>query len=201
MICAIVLAAGRSRRMGTQKLLLPFAGATVIARVVDQFLAAALDGVYVVVGRDADRIAAALAGRDVHLVTNPDPNAEMLSSVRCGLRALPPRCDAVMVAPADQPAVTTELVNEMLRAFPRADKGILVPTHEGRRGHPLLLSTRYRDEILTHYDGVGLRGLMQAHADDVAELAASDAALSDMDLPEDYRRELRARQSGRGETS
>ena len=190
MICAIVLAAGRSRRMGTQKLLLPLAGTTVIGHVVDQLLASALDGIYVVTGHQADRVGAELAGRRVHVVVNGDYEAGMLSSVRCGLRALPRRCEGVLVALGDQPSVTSALVNEMVRAFAACESGIVVPVHEGRRGHPLLFSVRFADEILTRHDDVGLRGLLRAHPDDVLELpGGSQAVLSDMDCPEDYRRE------------
>ena len=198
MNCAIVLAAGRSTRMGTQKLLLPFAGTTVIAHVVDQLLGSVLDAVHVVTGHQADRVAAALAGRPVHLVTNPDVDAGMLSSVRCGVRSLPPDCRAMLVALGDQPAITRELVDAMVRSFGQAEGGILVPVFGGARGHPLLLAARYREEILTRHDDVGLRGLLRAHPDDVVELAApTRAVLSDMDCPQDYRRALEAWRHGR----
>lgn len=201
MIRAIVVAAGRSRRMGAQKVLLPFGGATVIAHVVDQLLGGGIDGVHVVVGHEAAAIAAALAGRPVDLVTNPDDEADMLSSVRCGLRALRRRSGAVMVALGDQPAITSELVAELVRSFSATDKGILVPVHRGQRGHPIMFSCKYRDEVLTRYDDVGLRGLPRAHPQDVFELsAASDAVLRDMDSPQDYRREVRAhRRTASGE--
>ena len=89
MICAIVLAAGRSQRMGTQKLVLPFAGSTVVARVVDAFLGASVDTVVVVIRANDAQVRAALAGHRVIFVENPDLAGDMLSSVRCGLRALP----------------------------------------------------------------------------------------------------------------
>ena len=191
MICAIILAAGRSRRMGVQKLLLPFAGKTVIGHIVDEVLRSPVDRTIVVVGRDADRIAEALAGRRVTLVSNPDPEGEMLSSVRCGLAALPPECEAVLVLLGDQPGIAAETIRWMIDALRTGGRGIVVPVHGGKGGHPVLFSVRYREEILTHYDDVGLRGLRQAHPEDVLELPAADpSVLSDMDLPEDYRREL-----------
>jgi molybdenum cofactor cytidylyltransferase len=193
MICAIVLAAGESRRMGSHKLLLPFGSTTVIAHIVDQLLRSVVNKVLVVVGHDEERVAEQLPGSSVEVVTNPNYKAGMLSSVRCGLQALPQECETVMVALGDQPAITSELVDEMVRLFSATDKGILVPLYRGRRGHPLLFSARYRDEILTRYDDVGLRGLLRAHPDDVLDLEVSTpAVLSDMDYPEDYRRELEA---------
>jgi len=191
MICAIVLAAGESRRMGVQKLLLPFGSTTVIGHIVDQLVASAVEQVIVVVGHEADRIVEELADRPVEIVTNPDHKTGMLSSVRCGLRVVPQQADAVMVALGDQPAITSGLVDEMVEAFRTTGKRILVPVYQGRRGHPLLFAKHYRDEILTDFDDVGLRGLLRAHPDDVFELnVANPAVLSDIDRPEDYQREL-----------
>ena len=191
MIYAIILAAGQSRRMGCQKLLLPFGDRTVIGRVVSEVRRSTVTEVLVVIGPDGRGIAGALAGWRVSIVTNPNPDGDMLSSVRCGLRAVPAQCETILVAVGDQPAITADLINEMIRAFRTTGKGVVVPVHDGKRGHPLLFTTGYRDEILTRYDGVGLRGLVQAHADDLFELkVAASAVLSDMDYPEDYRREL-----------
>jgi molybdenum cofactor cytidylyltransferase len=107
MIRAILPAAGQSRRMGVQKHLLPFGASTVIEHIVDELLRAGVDEIHVVVGHQADRIAAALSGRPVQIVSNPDfEKTEMLSSVRCGLQALPSDCAAILVAPGDQPAIT-----------------------------------------------------------------------------------------------
>lgn len=191
MICAVVLAAGLSRRMGVQKLLLPFAGKTVVAHIVDQIVASAVDEVHVVVGHEGERVRRELSGRHVSVATNPDYESGMLSSVRCGLAAAGEQCRAVLVALGDQPSVTSELIDRMVRSFAETEKRILVPFHDGRRGHPLLFSADYRDEVLTRYDDVGLRGLLQAHSEEVFELSVSSSAvLSDMDYPEDYQREL-----------
>ena len=193
MICAIVLAAGRSRRMGAQKLLLPFGGKTVIAHIVDQLLASTIDEVHVVVGCQAKRISRELSGRPVSIVNNSNYKSGMLSSVRCGLGDLPRQCRAILVALGDQPSIRTKLIDQILKSFTATEKQILVPLYQGKRGHPILFSEVYRTEILTHYDNVGLRGLLHAHTDDVLELTVSTSAvLSDMDYPEDYRRELKS---------
>ena len=197
MISAIILAAGQSRRMGAQKLLLPFGGRTVIGHIVGEVLRGPIDEVVVVVGPDSAAVAEALAGMRVKIVANPDAGGEMLSSVRCGLRALPPDCEAVLVALGDQPTITARLVGRMLDAYRaahtgrRAGRGIIVPVHGGRPGHPILFSTRYRDEIMAGHDDVGLCGLRRAHAEEVLELPVADpSVLSDVDCPEDYRRAL-----------
>jgi len=191
MICSIVLAAGMSRRMGVQKLLLPFGGKTVIRRIVAEIAGSIVDEISVVVGHDAGRIRGELSGCDVSIAVNPDYEEGMLSSVRCGILALPEHCDGVLVALGDQPGITSGLVDETVRAFAATEKGILVPLYEGKRGHPLAFSRGYCDEVLKCYDDVGLRGLVQSHCDDVFELNVSIAAVvSDMDYPEDYRREI-----------
>jgi molybdenum cofactor cytidylyltransferase len=152
-----------------------------------------------VVVRPDDPVAKALARRPVRLLVNPDPEGDMLSSVRCGLRVLPEDCQAVLVALGDQPAITAGLVEEMCRAFWQSGRGILTPVHRGRRGHPLLFSRRYVPELLQAHQGVGLRGLLQAHPEDIFELPVpTPEILEDLDTPEDYLRAGRRAEEPRG---
>ena len=228
MIHAIILAAGLSRRMGQQKLLLPWAGRTLIGHVAGQVAASGVDRIVAVTrggdapaGRGAE-VAEALAGLGVgrlEIAANPDAEGDMLSSVRRGLRALPGDCEGFLVAIGDQPTITAALIDRMIAAFresnlagadsraeatsgavaascPPAVPGpgggiIVVPAHQNRRGHPILFASRRRQEILTGLDGVGLRGLLDARAEDVLELPEPcPAILTDLDWPDDYRRAL-----------
>jgi molybdenum cofactor cytidylyltransferase len=189
MICALVLAAGRSRRMGTQKLLLPVGGRPVITRIVDEVLDSPVDQVFVVINPDGAGITTALADRRVRFVVNADVEGQMLSSVRCGLAAMPQACEAVLVVLGDQPALTADIVARLVLAFQTSGRGLVVPTAGGRRGHPLLFAMPYRDEVLQGYDEVGLRGLLQAHPEDVCEVeVAAPGILEDLDVPEDFER-------------
>ena len=189
MIGAIVLAAGRSERFGAQKLLLPLGDRSVIQHVVDEVQRSQTARVVVVVGPQSGPLTEALGGREVEIVTNTDPAGDMLSSVRCGLRAFPPQCAGILVVPGDLPAITASLLDALLRTFATSGRGIVVPVHKGQRGHPLLFAASYRDEVLTCYDTVGLRGLLQTHSADVLELdVATPAVLMDVDRPEDFRR-------------
>jgi len=191
MLGAIVLAAGRSRRMGTQKLLLPWAGQTVIGHIVDQVLAGGLNNVCVVVGADREAVSQALSGRAATFVTNPDPDAEMLSSVRCGLRALPAECEAAMIVLGDQPGIQATLVGTLIAEYQRSKAGIITPIYEEKGGHPLIFSSQYFDEVLDSFDGIGLQGLLAAHADAIHRVQLSDPApLSDIDYPQDYQQAL-----------
>jgi molybdenum cofactor cytidylyltransferase len=191
MICAIVPAAGLSNRMGTQKLLLPFGGKTVITHIVEQILASSVDRVFVVVGHQKELVSRKLSSLPVRIVHNPDYKTGMLSSIRCGLSALPEQCQSILVALGDQPSITTTLINQMIRFFAETKKSILVPLYNNKRGHPILFSISYRQEILSSFDNIGLRGLLQVHDGDVFEMPVEDpSVLSDMDYPEDFRREL-----------
>jgi molybdenum cofactor cytidylyltransferase len=195
-IGAIVLAAGNSVRMGTQKLLLPYAGTSVIRHIVEQVAASSVDRVIVVARNDAAAIRVVLEGLPVTVVINKQPDGDMFSSVRCGLRALPPECEAALVVLGDQPSITAGLINQLRDASVASRRGIVIPTYEGRRGHPLLYSLQYGAEVLTRYDDVGLRGLSEAHPADVHEVAvADDGVVTDIDVPDDYQAALR-RQHG-----
>ena len=155
------------------------------------------DRVIVVVGPDGARIAEVLAGRRVDYVINPDPEAEMLSSVRCGLRATPEDCEAVLVVLGDQPGVTVDVIAAIVQAYHTSGRGIVAPVYKGKRGHPMLFAMLYRDEILTRYDAVGLRGLLHAHPEDVCEIDfPAPNVIDDMDLPEDYEREIKQYKNG-----
>lgn len=193
MIAAIVLAAGESRRMGRQKLLLPYAGRTVIEHIVDQVLSSEAAQTIVVTGHDAQAVEAAMLGRPVTLVENPRFKEGMLTSIRRGLEAVLPTAEGFMVVLGDQPSVSSCLINVLIDGFHKVDKGIVVPLYENDTGHPVIISMAYRDEVLTHFDDTGLRGLIYGHPEFVHRLPVDmPEVLRDMDTPEDYQRELDA---------
>jgi molybdenum cofactor cytidylyltransferase len=189
MIGAIVTAAGQSRRMRKQKLLLPFGGRVVIRWVVDALLGGGADEVIVVTSPEGAAIRAALEDLPVQFAENPDPGSDMLSTIRCGLRALPANAETIVMLPGDHPAVSAQVIHAMLSAYHTCGHPILVPVHAGRRGHPLVFSARFREEIMNRHESTGLRGLLLQHANDVAEWPTPDAAVvEDLDTPEDYQR-------------
>jgi molybdenum cofactor cytidylyltransferase len=175
--------------MGRQKLLLPLGNKVVITRVVESIQSAPVDRIVVVVGRDREAIRTALQGREVFFVVNPDPEGDMLSSVRCGFGAVPDECEGVLIALGDHPTIRPTWIGELIQRYRQTSASIVVPVHRGRRGHPILVAATFREEILSEYDGVGLRGLLQAHAGEVTELEVSTPeVLEDLDTPEDYER-------------
>jgi molybdenum cofactor cytidylyltransferase len=188
MVWAVILAAGESRRMGSPKLLLPFEGSTVLGTVVHKARCAGLSSILVVLGAEQAKVRAALDGQPVVFAQNPDFRRGMLSSIKCGLQALPPAASAAMLFLADQPTLSDSVVKKLLKAREGASKGLIVPVFAGKRGHPLLLSLKYRAEVETLDPDVGLRQLLINHPEDVLEVEVTDeAVLNDIDTPEDYR--------------
>lgn len=192
MICAIVLAAGCSSRMGTQKLLLPFGQSTVISHIVNQLIKSKVQNTYVVVGHQAEQVTEELSDKPVTIIHNPEYKTGMLSSVRAGIRDISQEYDAMLIALGDQPSITSNLIDEMIRHYSATDRKIIVPNYNDKRGHPILFSSIFRDEILTNFDDIGLRGLLRAHDSDIYEMNVSDiSVVSDMDYPDDYQREIK----------
>jgi molybdenum cofactor cytidylyltransferase len=186
-IWAVVLAAGESLRMGRQKLALPFGGRTVIETVVTAALDSAADRTLVVLGADQDKVRRLLSPYPVRFALNEEFRLGMLSSIQTGFRAVPPEARAIVIMLGDQPAIPAQVVDEVIGTYRRRGRGIVVPVFEGRRGHPVLIEARYRQEVLGLDPEVGLRQLLRSHPDDIAEVDASTGAvLRDLDRPEDY---------------
>ena len=198
MIWAVILAAGESRRMGTQKLLLPFGDTTVGGAVARAALASRVDGVLAVLGADRAAVRAEIervegaAGR-VEFTVNEDYARGMLSSVQAGFRALAADVEAAVVMLGDQPFLPAAVIDAALAAYRESGKGIVIPVFRGRRGHPVLVDLKYRGEVLGLDPADGLRQLMRAHPDDIREVEAADAnILRDLDTPEDFKDGVRS---------
>ena len=188
MTIGIVLAAGMSTRMGSPKQLLPLGGRPALAWIID-LVTAQLDQVVVVLGHRASEIASATDDQKVTFAINEGYRQGMLSSVQCGLRAAG---DAdYLICLGDQPQISSSVVEQVLKVSAIADQGMVIPTYEGKRGHPIYIHGKYRREVLNLSLDGGLNRLMQRHPDDVLEVAvAEDVILEDMDTPADYRRQL-----------
>jgi molybdenum cofactor cytidylyltransferase len=187
-----VLAAGQARRFGAPKLAMPFGDSTIVGSVVSVLVDAGVGPIIVVCGANAREVEQALSGHSVRLVQNPDPSRGMLSSVKAGAAALPEEANSFLVALGDQPRVRAEHVRRLLDEHQASGRGIAIPTHSGKRGHPVVFDRRYRDEILQLDASRTLRELVHAHAADIAEVEfSSDAVIRDIDTESDYQDELR----------
>ncbi len=188
-VYAVILAAGRSTRMGEPKLLLPFRGSTVLGCVLDAVAAAPVDRTYVVLGAWRERMEPLVRAYSATIVMNLDFDQGMLSSVQAGFRAIPPGDGAVFVVPGDHPEVQPLVFARLLDARAESRAGLIVPQFEGRGGHPLLVDLRFRDEIDRLDRTLGLRALLDLHPGSVRRVPVAEAGiLLDLDTPEDYRK-------------
>jgi molybdenum cofactor cytidylyltransferase len=191
MICGIVLAAGRSRRMGEPKALLAAGDETFLQRAVHALREGGCAYVVVVTARlddeTAREIAEEAAALDAGIAVNPAAESEQVDSLRIGLMSLPPEATAAVVAPVDVPDVSGALVGAVIRAHHETGAPIALPAREGRHGHPVLFHRRVFPELLRPELAQGARTVIHAHAGELAEVPV-DALLPDLDTPEEYRR-------------
>jgi molybdenum cofactor cytidylyltransferase len=186
-IAAIVLAAGRSTRMGASNKLLADIGGRPMARVVvETVLASRTRPVLVVTGHQAEAVRAALAGLDVTFVGNPDYAAGLSTSLKAGLHALPLDSAGGLVVLGDMPRITAAHLDEMIAVFERGGgTNIVVPVHNGERGNPVLWPAAFFVEMLALEGDAGARSLLATHAGRVREVDLGvDAIFADIDTPE-----------------
>jgi molybdenum cofactor cytidylyltransferase len=187
MISAILLAAGQSKRMGELKQLMPFGQSTIVEQAVDNLLGSAVDEVIVVVGYKAEDVIKAIAAKSIKLVINPDYEQGMSTSIIAGLKLVRGKVQGVMLAMGDQPLVDSQTINRLIEEFYNHDKGIAVPTYQGRRGHPIIFAIKYKKQLLKLRGDVGGRQIIKDHPDDVLEVAVdSESIVADFDTTDDY---------------
>ena len=187
-IAAVILAAGQSRRMGQNKLLLDLNGRPLLCHVIDQALALDFSEIVVVAGHQAGDIRAAIGDRPVRIVLAPDYADGMSASLKAGIDNLKPETDAAMILLGDMPQVSAPLLRRMVAAYnPIEGRTIVLPVHEGKRGNPVLWDRRFFPEMRQLAGDVGARHLIGEHAEQVAEIAVDDrSVLRDIDTPEAY---------------
>ncbi len=191
MVWAMILAAGESKRMGKPKLLLPFREKTIIETIIETVISSKVEKTLVVLGSDREKIEQRIKNYSLKIAFNPDFRSGMLSSVQAGLQSLPENAQAALVVLGDQPSISTPVINELIDAYKRTGKGIVLPVHKGERGHPVLVDMKYRSEIENLSPDIGLRGTVYNHPEDILEVKVkSQSILRDIDYIEDYKKEL-----------
>jgi molybdenum cofactor cytidylyltransferase len=187
-VAAILLAAGRSRRMGAFKPLLPFGDSTVIECCIDSLRGAGIDNIVVVVGHRERDIREQLKHSQVTFAVNADPDSEMSASIALGVEQVTSHAWALLLALVDHPAVPLEVNRHLIEEW-RRGATLVQPEYAGRGGHPVLIDMAYRDELLALDPAQGLRALFAAHREKVRRVpVASPYVARDMDTWEDYRR-------------
>jgi len=186
-VVAIVLAAGRSTRMGgPNKLLAELDGKKLVRIAAEQALASKASDVIVVTGHQSDLVEQALQGLRVKFVRNPDFAAGLAGSVKAGIAAVAASADGAVICLGDMPQIDAKLIDRLIDAFgPDRGQLIVVPVAEGRRGNPVLWSRRFFKELMTLDGDVGARHLIAKHSEAVAEVPVEgNGAFLDIDTPQ-----------------
>jgi molybdenum cofactor cytidylyltransferase len=187
-IAALLLAAGRSRRMGAFKPLLPFGDRTLIECCISNLRAAGIEDIIVVMGHRAEDVREHLQDLNVTFAVNPDPDSEMSASIACGVKQVHPNARALLIALVDHPAVSPQVITLLIERW-RLGARLVQPEYEGHGGHPVLIDLAYREYLAAIDPQRGLRALFDAHRAEVRRVPVESPYVArDMDTWEDYQR-------------
>jgi len=182
---AVVLAAGKSSRMGVNKLLLEVRGKTVLDRLLES-LTQTVDEVVVVIGHNPDPITKIAKAHNVLVAYNPDYEKGMTTSFQTGLRVVK-SADAAFLVLSDQLGLKPEFLKGMLAALEGIPRVLIVsPIYNGKRGHPVLFNAQLFGEILSH-EGT-LKEVVDRHADTHGSIEGDEWSIMDFDTPADFER-------------
>ncbi len=190
-IHAVILAAGESKRMGFPKMLLTFNGLSMLENVIHNVLKSCIQDIIIVLGAHKEKLLDRITNMNVTHCFNVSYKEGMLSSVICGVKNLPEDTKAVLIFQGDQPFIKPQVIDLVVAAYLSSGKGIIIPVYAGKRGHPVLIDTKYRKEIEKLDPDKGLRSLAINHNNDVLELETGESGiLRDFDTYEDYKLEI-----------
>ncbi|MHB8653968.1 MAG: nucleotidyltransferase family protein [Terriglobia bacterium] len=190
MIAGLILAAGESSRMGTDKALLIYRGRTFLEHILATLHTAGLKEATVVLGHHADEIQREVKLTGTEVVVNQDYRRGQTSSLQAGLRALDrPAIHAVVLCLVDHPAVSAEVIRKLVVVFEQSAAPVVIPTFQGQRGHPVLISRALFAELLVLSESEGANTVVRKHRDSTQFVEVDDpGVLIDVDDPESYRR-------------
>ncbi|MBW8041293.1 MAG: nucleotidyltransferase family protein [Planctomycetes bacterium] len=188
MINAIILAAGRSKRMGKPKPLLRFNDTTFLEHIISVLRASDVDRITVVLGSEAETIKQSADLSGTSIVINKDYQKGQLSSLTAALKHTPPETEAILVCLVDNPFITEEVVGKIIRKFRETNNPIIVPVFNKKRGHPALFSRSLFNELLNAPEEQGARYVLHSNEEKILELEVSESGISiGIDTPDDYK--------------
>jgi molybdenum cofactor cytidylyltransferase len=196
MIAGLLLAAGGARRFGSQKLIEPLDGAPLVRQAAAR-LVSTVDATYVVVGHEAEHVAAAVTDLGLTVVANEAWMEGLSSSLRAGVAALPDDCEAVVVALGDQPLMGLQAVSVVIERWRETRKPIVVTRYDGTRGHPILFARSMWPALAELRGDTGARDLIEQSRAQVAYVDVDSPMPADVDTGADLER-LRAGIDGMG---
>jgi molybdenum cofactor cytidylyltransferase len=185
---AVVMAAGRSRRMGQAKLSLPWGETTVIGQVVETLEAGGIEEILVVAGLNLEEVEGALQGSSARVIFNPDYEmGGMLSTFQIGVQSLQEDTEAALAVLGDQPQMQAAVVEQVLKAYQQTRAQIIAPSYSNRRGHPWLLDRSLWPDVLSLSAPATLRDFLHQYDSLIHYLeVATESVVQDIDTPEDY---------------
>ena len=192
MLAALILSAGASSRMGRPKALLPYRQGTFLGHLIEVTRHPQIGMTRVVLGAGAEVIRTIGKLDPSIVVLNPEWEQGQLSSICAGLRSLEGiDTDGIVLCPVDHPLVSARLVGELVKRFYEGKKAIVLPTHGGRRGHPVIFSRALFGELLSAPAGMGARAVVWAHAANVLEVPTDEeGVILNLNDPETLKRAL-----------
>ncbi|HEV2351111.1 MAG TPA: nucleotidyltransferase family protein [Terriglobia bacterium] len=188
MIPALILAAGESSRMGSDKALLAYRGSTFLEQVIETLRSAGLERVTVVLGHHATEIQRAVKIAGTEVLVNQDYHLGQTSSLQTGLRALnQPEVQAVVLCLVDHPAVSENVIKSLVATFRRSRAPVVIPTYQGQRGHPVLIARPLFAELLALNPTEGANSVVRKYhkATEFVEVK-DDGIVIDIDDPKAY---------------
>ena len=186
-ITAIFLSAGESKRMGVNKLSLPWGRITIFEHCLNTLLRSKASEVIVILNPRMKELESKVKGQRSRVVINPYYKRGMSTSIRRGVQAINPNSRGILIALGDQPFIKTRTVNALIHAFLQGRGGIIIPSFQARKGHPVLFHRKYEKELLKLKGDVGGRSIIEKYPDDVWEVPVkSEAVIMDMDTWRDY---------------
>ncbi|HWB55062.1 MAG TPA: nucleotidyltransferase family protein [Tepidisphaeraceae bacterium] len=186
-IAAVVLAAGRSARMGRCKALLNIGGKPMIRHILDSLAQADIDQRMVITGHDADLVRSAIG--DAKVAHNPGYANGMISSVKVGVAAMRDNCDAMFIVLGDHPLIQVDTFRQLIERWTAHSDEIIQPRYDGKPGHPVIIPVAYADSILALPPNATLKTWIQTKADRIQFVDVDDPGIRmDVDTAEDYQR-------------
>jgi molybdenum cofactor cytidylyltransferase len=190
MIAALILAAGESSRMGSDKALLAYRGSTFLEHIVNTLHDAEIERVAVVLGHHAEEIRRAVKLPATEVVVNQNYRAGQTSSLQAGLHALDrPDVDAVVLCLVDHPAISAEVVKTLVSTFEKSSAPAVIPTYHGQRGHPVLMARQLFAGLLALSPNEGANTVVRKYRETTEFVEVQDSGVVlDIDIPESYAR-------------
>lgn len=187
-ISTIILAAGSSKRLGKLKQLLPISNSTLIEHTIDKHIQSLTNEIILVIDKSHNDVRTKISNKPIKIIENNESYKGMSTSIICGLKAINPSTKGIMIALCDQPFLTVDLLNQLIKEFWKNCNKIIVPVYKSIRGNPVIFPIRFKKELELLTGDKGGRDIIKKHPDEIVEIiSGTDEILFDIDTKEEYK--------------